>query len=99
MPIASMFLAVSMNVSPLLRLEPPGEKSTVSAPSRRAARPKLVRVRVDGSKNRLTTTAAFEVVALRRRALADADECLGQIEDTVERGPVEAFEAEQIRKC
>ena len=33
-PIASMFLAVSMNDSPLLRLDPPGEKSTVSAPTR-----------------------------------------------------------------
>ena len=33
-----------------------GEVERVGAPSRRAARPKLVRVRVDGSKNRLTTT-------------------------------------------
>ena len=37
-----------MNVSPLLRLEPPGVKSRVSALSRRAARLKLVRVRVEG---------------------------------------------------
>ena len=34
-PIASMFLAVSMNVSPLLRLELLGVKSSVSAPRRR----------------------------------------------------------------
>ena len=35
-----MFLAVSMNVSPLDRLLVPAEKSSVSAPSRRAARAK-----------------------------------------------------------
>src|SRR6185437_12310806 len=52
-PIASMFLAVSMNVSPFDRLLPEAEKSTVSAPSRRAASEKLVRVRVEGSKNKL----------------------------------------------
>ena len=52
--MASMFLAVSMNVSPLERLLVEAEKSSVSAPSRRAARPKLVRVRVEFSKNRLT---------------------------------------------
>ena len=53
MPIASMFLAVSMNVSPFDRLLPEEEKSIVSAPSRRAASEKLVRVRVEFSKNRL----------------------------------------------
>jgi hypothetical protein len=36
-PIASMFLAVSMSVSPLLTLEPAPANSSVSAPSRRAA--------------------------------------------------------------
>ena len=41
-----MFLAVSMNVSPLVRLLPEEEKSIVSAESRLAARAKLVRVRV-----------------------------------------------------
>ena len=65
-PMASMFLAVSMNDSPLLNDEPPGEKSRVSAPSRRAARPKLVRVRVDGSKNRLATTLPFRSERLSR---------------------------------
>ena len=37
MPMASMFLAVSMKVSPLLRLELDGVKSSTSALSRRAA--------------------------------------------------------------
>ena len=43
-PMASMFLAVSMNDSPFDRLDPLGEKSCVSAESRLAARLKLVRV-------------------------------------------------------
>ena len=53
--MASMFLAVSMNVSPLERLETLAEKSWVSAESRLAARLKLVRVRVEFSKKRLKT--------------------------------------------
>ncbi len=44
-----------MNDSPFERLEPLGEKSCVSADSRLAARLKLVRVRVEFSKNRLKT--------------------------------------------
>ena len=52
--MASRFLAVSMNVSPFETLLVPAVKSIVSAPSRRAASPKLVRVRVEFSKNRLT---------------------------------------------
>src|SRR5271157_5440450 len=54
-PIASMFLSVSMNVSPLERLEALVEKSWVSAESRLAARLKLVCVRVEFSKKRLKT--------------------------------------------
>src|SRR5262245_6574288 len=65
--MASMFLAVSMKLSPLERLEPPGVKSRVSALSRRAARLKLVRVRVDGSKNRFTTTLPLRNVRFLRR--------------------------------
>ncbi len=48
-----MFLAVSMNVSPFDKLLPDAEKSIVSAPKRRAASEKLVRVRVEDSKNKL----------------------------------------------
>ena len=44
--MASIFLAVSMTVSPLAVLLPDDENSTVSAPSRRAASEKLLRVRV-----------------------------------------------------
>ncbi len=74
MPIASMFLAVSMNVSPLLTLEPPTVKSCVSAPRRLAAKPKLARVRVEGSKKRLTTTLPFRSPRfLRRRWLTSTN--------------------------
>src|SRR3954451_19776648 len=50
-----MFRAVSMKVSPLERLDELAVKSWVSAESRLAARLKLVRVRVEFSKNRLKT--------------------------------------------
>src|SRR6185436_3215450 len=50
-----MFIAVSTNVSPFDRLLPDEEKSTVSAPSRLPAREKLVRVRVEFSKNKLAS--------------------------------------------
>src|SRR5881227_1590677 len=53
--MASMFLAVSMNVSPLERLDTDAEKSCTSAESRLAARLKLVRVLVEFSKKRLKT--------------------------------------------
>ncbi len=43
-----------MKVSPFDRLLVEAEKSSVSAPSRRAANVKLFRVRVEFSKNRLT---------------------------------------------
>ena len=64
MPIASMLRAVSMNDSPLAVLDPDGEKSSVSAPSRRQARLKLIFVRVEFSKNRLATTLPASVVNL-----------------------------------
>src|SRR5262245_60609712 len=44
-----------MNVSPFDKLLPDAENSIVSAPNRRAAREKLVRVRVEFSKKRLQT--------------------------------------------
>ena len=68
-PIASMFLAVSMKVSPLVRLETLAEKSWTSAESRLAERLKLVRVLVEFSKKRLKTTlpwSAGTFLRLRR---------------------------------
>ena len=66
-PIASRLRAVSMNDSPLERLLVEAEKSTTSAPSRRAASEKLVRVRVEFSKNRFTTVEPVSTESLRRQ--------------------------------
>src|SRR5688500_14278142 len=54
--IASIFLAVSMRVSPLFVLLVFSKKSMMSAERRWAAREKLMRVRVESSKKRLTMT-------------------------------------------
>ena len=54
-PIASSVSAVSLRLSPLLRLEPLAEKLMTSALSRLAAASNEIRVRVESSKNRLTT--------------------------------------------
>ena len=52
--IAASVLSVSTSDSPFETLEPCSEIDTVSAPRRLAAISKLVRVRVEASKNRLT---------------------------------------------
>ena len=82
-PIASMFLAVSMNDSPLERLETLAEKSWVSAESRLAARLKLVRVRVEFSKKRLKTIRPWSAgTFLRLRVETSAnDSAVSRIAD------------------
>src|SRR5471030_2117878 len=52
---ASRLRAVSLSVSPFLNEDASAEKFTMSAVNRCAASSKLMRVRVDGSMNRLTT--------------------------------------------
>src|SRR6185436_6635287 len=52
-PIDSIVRAVSLRLSPLVRLELAGEKSTTSPPSRRAASENDVLVRVEGSTKKL----------------------------------------------
>ena len=52
---ASRLRAVSLSVSPFFSDEASAVKLMTSAVSRRAASSKLIRVRVDGSMNRLTT--------------------------------------------
>ena len=54
-PIASSVSAVSLSDSPLETLEPLAEKLMTSADSRLAAASNEIRVRVESSKNRLTT--------------------------------------------
>src|SRR3989339_57146 len=57
--IASMFLMVSLSVSPFLTLDPAEEKLTVSPESLFSASSKLMRVRVLFSKKRLTRVGPF----------------------------------------
>ena len=52
--MAASVFSVSTRDSPLETLEPDALMETASAPSRLAAISKLVRVRVDASKNRFT---------------------------------------------
>ena len=60
-PIAKKVRAVSRIVSPFESEEVPGAKFKVSAESRLAASSKLLRVRVEDSKNRLATTLLCKV--------------------------------------
>ena len=92
-----MFLAVSMNVSPLDRLETLAVKSCVSAESRLAARLKLVRVRVEVSKNRLKTTGPARRRFLRLRA--DLGERLRRVEDRHDLLARQLLQAEQMGAC
>jgi len=92
-PIASMFLAVSMNDSPLLMLDVPAVKSCVSELRRLADSVKLVRVRVEGSKNRLTITLPFRSVRFVRLALV---ELLGRVEDDLDFLTRQVFEVKQM---
>jgi hypothetical protein len=59
-PIDSIVRAVSFRLSPFVRLEFEGEKSTTSAPSRRAARANDVLVRVEGSTKKLKRRFPFK---------------------------------------
>ena len=95
-PIASMFLAVSMNDSPFERLEPLGEKSCVSADSRLAARLKLVRVRVEFSKNKLKTIRPLESGNLLAAARRDLGERLGGIQDRQDLLARQIFQTQQM---
>ena len=54
-PMACSVRAVSLRLSPLLTLEPPALKVITSADNRLAASSKLMRVRVEFSRKKLTT--------------------------------------------
>ncbi len=91
-----MFLAVSMNVSPLLMLEPPTVKSCVSALRRLAAKAKLDRVRVDGFKEEIDDDFALEIAAFLAPPLADFDELLGGVENGFDLASAQFFQTEQV---
>ncbi len=61
--MASRFRAVSTSVSPFTTEEPLAEMLTVSALSRFSANSNETRVRVDGSKNRLTIVQPARTVS------------------------------------
>ena len=91
-----MFLAVSMNVSPLLTLEPPdGEIVRVGAEA--FGREGEARTRACGGfKEQVDDDLALEVAALLAPPLADLDELLGGIEDGLDLGPAQVFQTEQV---
>ena len=95
-PMASMFLAVSMKVSPLERLLLEAEKSSVSAPSRRAARAKLVFVRVEFSKNRLQQVLPAKATTLRPLRIEDPAENGRFVEDQRDFLGREFFQSQQV---
>ena len=64
-PIDSIVLAVSFKLSPLFKLEVPGEKSRTSAPNWRAAIPKEIFVRVLFSTKKLKILRPLRGAALR----------------------------------
>ena len=94
--MASMFLAVSMKVSPLERLLLEAEKSSVSAPSRRAARAKLVFVRVEFSKNRLQQVLPAKVDDLAAARIEDPAENGRFVEDQRDFLGRELFQPQEV---
>ena len=78
--IASRFRAVSSSVSPLTVDDAEPEMLTASADSRLAAISNDVRVRVDGSRNRLMTVLPAQRRHLLDGALVDLQEPVAEIE-------------------
>src|SRR5947207_12210725 len=76
--IAASVFSVSTSDSPLLTLEPEAVMETASAPSRLAAISKLVRVRVDASKNRLTIILPSRVSSFFLLSLCSGWKCLAR---------------------
>ena len=94
--IASMFIAVSASVSPLSTLDVATAMFSVSALSRFSAISNEVRVRVLGSKNRLTTVLPRSVGTFLIGRCADLAHRLGGVEDQVDLVARQVGDAEQI---
>jgi hypothetical protein len=77
----------------LLTEEPEVEKLSTSAERRSAASAKLLLVRVEALKKRLTTTLPRRAVSTER---PDTDEVRGGVEELGELLGAEAFEVEQV---
>ncbi len=72
------------------------EMLTASADSRLAAISNDVRVRVDGSRNRLITVLPAQRRHLLDRALVDLEEPLAEVEDRLDLGRRQRLDAEQV---
>ena len=93
--IAASVFSVSTSDSPFETLEPDAVIETASAPSRLAAISKLVRVRVDASKNRLTIILPRSVSKLLEGWLWQRLKILGARQNGFDLGAVQLLDAEQ----
>ena len=93
--IATSVFRVSTSDSPFDTLEPCADIDTMSAPRCLAAISKLTRVRVEASKNRLTTVRPRSVSNASERFTAVGLEEFGAVEDGFDFGSGEFLDAEQ----
>src|SRR3989442_10747771 len=93
---ASRLRAVSLSVSPFFSDEASAVKLMTSAVSRSAASSKLIRVRVDGSMNRLTTVFAAQSGHFLDGALADRLEHFRRVEHDGDFLRAQRFNIEQV---
>ncbi len=97
--MASMFLAVSIYVSPLARLLPLDENSTVSAPRRLAASEKLLRVRRGILKKEIRDRVAAQNIDLLAATVGRAAKRGGHVENDLEFLAGKLFQIEQMSRC
>ena len=94
--IASRLRAVSSSVSPLMVDDAEPEMFTASADRRLAAISNEVRVRVDGSRNRLMTVFPRSVGTFLIGRCVDLQEALAEVEDGLDVGRRQRLDAEQV---
>ena len=94
--MASRVFAVSRMVSAFVMLEVDGEKFTTSAESRLPAISKLVRVRVEDSKNRLIKVRPRKRRHLLDLAASDLLHVPGRLEDALDLVALQILDAEEI---
>ena len=93
--IAASVFSVSTSDSPLDTLEPDAVIETASAPRRLAAISKLVRVRVEASKKRLTIILPRSVSSFFKRLALHRLKILGARQNGFDLGAVQLFDPEQ----
>ena len=100
-PIACRVRAVSLRLSPLDTLEPLAEKLMTSALSRLAAASNEMRVRVESSKNRLTTVRPRSVGSflIGRSATPSSSSAVSRMRQRVVAGQVGGDEQVCLKSC